>query len=143
MGCFRGDATFEEVTLPAGIRHRGTGMGVAFGDVDGNGHPDVFVSGMASNSAWMIDLPRFPAPAPWPFSVLLRGRILSMMKEMLHGNRFYLNRGDGSFAEVSAESGTRNSGWAFGGLFLDYDNDGQLDIYVLDGLLSGEDEDDL
>ena len=41
----RGDGTFEDVSRNAGIfEHVGKGMGVAFGDFDGNGFPDVFVA---------------------------------------------------------------------------------------------------
>ena len=98
---------------------------------------------MASNASWILGQPGFPAPAPWPIRVVLRARVLEMMKEMFHGNRFYLNRGDGTFEEVSEESGVANSGWAWGGVFLDYDNDTRLDVYVVNGLLSGRDKDEL
>ena len=137
-----GNATFEEVAESVGIAHRGSSMGAAFGDSDGDGDIDIFVAGMSSNSAWILDQPGYPVPAPWPISFIFRGFVLDIMKEMFHGNRFYQNRGDGTFAEVSELTGTARSGWAWGGIFLDYDNDSRLDLYVLNGLISGELEED-
>ncbi len=134
----RGDGTFENATIAAGLTYHGSSMGVSFGDVNGDGELDLFVSAMASNSRWMIDMPGFPAPAPFPLNIFLRSWVLDLFKEMLHGNRLYINRGDGTFREVSEATGTRNAGWAWGGLFLDYDNDGRQDIYVLNGCLTGK-----
>ncbi len=47
----------------------------------------------------------------------------------------FRNRGDGTFAEVAAEEGADVVGFAKGSAWGDYDNDGQLDLYVsrLDG----------
>jgi hypothetical protein len=39
------DGTFEDVTERAGVRGDGYSMGVAVGDYDNDGHPDLFVSG--------------------------------------------------------------------------------------------------
>jgi hypothetical protein len=139
----RGDGSFDDVTEEAGIGIRASHMGASFGDVDGDGHPDLFVTAMASNSAWIVDQPGFPAPAPFPIGFLFRGAVLEALKEMLGGNRLFMSRGDGTFTEVSTLSGTRHSGWAWGGVFFDYDNDGRLDIYVPNGLVTGEDSADL
>jgi len=40
----RGDGTFEDVTREAGIDFDGWGCGVAVGDVDGDGRPDLFLA---------------------------------------------------------------------------------------------------
>jgi len=46
-------------------------------------------------------------------------------------NALYLNDGRGKFADVSHDSGIDlPQGWSSGGALLDYDNDGDLDIYV-------------
>jgi hypothetical protein len=40
----RGDGTFEDVTIRAGVGDDGWGTGIAVGDIDGDGWPDMFVS---------------------------------------------------------------------------------------------------
>lgn len=45
----RGDGTFEDVTVRAGLRAEGYCMGVAAGDFDNDGYPDLFVAGVRRN----------------------------------------------------------------------------------------------
>ncbi|HWR82339.1 MAG TPA: CRTAC1 family protein [Candidatus Deferrimicrobium sp.] len=45
-------------------------------------------------------------------------------------NRLFRNNGDGSFTDVTKQSGTGDCGNANAAIFLDVDNDGDLDIYV-------------
>ncbi|MCZ6597128.1 MAG: CRTAC1 family protein [Planctomycetota bacterium] len=45
-----GGMRFSDVTVEVGIDHRGWGMGVAVGDVDGNGRDDLFVSCFGRNA---------------------------------------------------------------------------------------------
>ena len=49
----------------------------------------------------------------------------------VNGSRLYRNRGDGSFADVTEQSGIRVPGWAVAAGWLDYDNDGRLDLFVV------------
>ncbi|MBI4583722.1 MAG: VCBS repeat-containing protein [Planctomycetes bacterium] len=134
----RGDGTFEEVSRSCGIDLRGASMSASWGDYDNDGAPDLFVGGMASNSRWITGHPNFPAPAPWYVNVVLRGTVIGIFQEMLHGNRLYHNRGDGTFEEISLAAGVRNNGWAWSSIFFDYDNDGLLDVYGVNGFLSGQ-----
>lgn len=50
----RGDGTFEDVTESSGIAQlpRGYGLGVAVGDIDNDGHPDLFLSRLRSYALW-------------------------------------------------------------------------------------------
>ncbi len=139
----RGDATFEEVTEEAGLQYRAAAMSCHFGDGDGDGDQDLYIAGMGSNSAWIVDQTSFPVPAPFPIGTLFPKQVLAVFKEMLHGNRYYRNEGDGTFTEVSLATGTARAGWCWSSAFLDYDNDGLLDIYVTNGFISGEDKEDL
>jgi hypothetical protein len=48
-------------------------------------------------------------------------------------NRLYRNRGDGTFVDVAAQLGvTEPEGRSFTSWFFDYDNDGDLDLFVSD-----------
>ena len=54
-------------------------------------------------------------------------------------NYFWENNGDDTFTEVAQRTGTADSsslGWAVG--FLDYDNDGNLDLYDINGSVTVE-----
>ena len=62
---------------------------------------------------------------------------------LLHGNFLYNSQGNGKFEEVSINSGVRNNGWAWSSIWFDYDNDGQQDLYGVNGFLSGKEPDDL
>jgi len=46
------------------------------------------------------------------------------------GNRLFRNRGDGSFEDVTTGSGAEGRGYGMGVTAGDYDNDGDVDLYV-------------
>jgi hypothetical protein len=45
----RGDGTFQDVTRPAGLAVDCYGMGVAVGDYDNDGHPDLYLTALGPN----------------------------------------------------------------------------------------------
>jgi len=49
----RGDGTFEDVTQRAGVGFRGFTHGVAVGDVDGNGYPDLYLTNLGPNVLYL------------------------------------------------------------------------------------------
>ncbi len=55
---------------------------------------------------------------------------------MREGNFLWRNNGDLTFTDVSRETGTWDTGWGWGAQFFDYDNDGWLDLYVMNGWVS-------
>jgi enediyne biosynthesis protein E4 len=99
----KGDGTFEEAGLFAGVGvdgdgHAYAGMGADFTDYDNDGLPDIVVSDLAYQKYAL-----------------------------------YRNNGDGTFAYTSDSSGLGgmtllNSGWGL--RFFDYDNDGWKDLLV-------------
>jgi hypothetical protein len=115
---------FTDVTRQAGIGFKhsygdldldniveGTGTGACLFDYDGDGFLDIYLV----NGAWTEGLSDNRARH-------LRGK--------LH-NQLYRNDGDGSFTDVTEESGTGDDAFGTGCSAADYDNDGDVDLYVL------------
>src|SRR5207245_791772 len=45
-------------------------------------------------------------------------------------SRLFRNNGDGTFTDVTRESGLINEGWGMGVAVADYDNDGRRDVFI-------------
>ena len=59
------------------------------------------------------------------------------------GSSLFRNNGDGTFTDISLESGVRDGQWGWGAEFLDYDNDGHMDLYAVNGFITGPLDDDV
>ena len=101
-----GKGNFKDVTVKAGLAGGGFDNGVAIGDYDNDGYKDIFVGGV-------------------------------------HGNRLYHNNGDGTFTDVTAKALPAASQkpdsqygplWSVGGAWVDVNNDGLLDLFVVNYL---------
>jgi len=94
------DGTFTDVTERAGLAGAGYGMGVAIGDYDNDGRPDIFLANVT-------------------------------------GNQLFHNNGDGTFTDVTAKAGLTGAElngkkmWSVGAGWFDYNNDGNLDLFVV------------
>src|SRR5579871_3201937 len=94
------DGTFTDVTEKAGVAGTGYGMGVAVGDYDNDGWPDLFIANVTDN-------------------------------QLLHNNH------DGTFTDVTAKAGLQGATldgkkmWSIGAGWFDYNNDGLLDLFVV------------
>ena len=94
------DGTFTDVTEKAGLAGAGYGSGVAVGDYDNDGWPDIFLANVTSN-------------------------------QLFHNN------GDGTFTDVTAKAGVAGAlldgkkMWSVGAGWFDYNNDGLLDLFVV------------
>lgn len=129
---------FTEVTEQAGVVDRGYGMGVAWGDWDGSGRLGLYKTNMFSSSRWAFQDPNFPLPLIADI-LMLRGQVGKDMLQVTKGNTLFKNNGDGTFTDVTQATNTERADWAWGADFVDYDNDGLLDIYCPNGFISGTD----
>ena len=126
---YRNDGNrFEYIAEQAGLKDPGFGMGVSFGDPDNDGDLDLHITNMSSTAGKRILARLYPDAHP-------DGQFLD---KLASGNSVYENLGDGTFRDMSAKLGGFPAGWAFGGGFLDFDNDGWEDIYTPNGFVSGK-----
>ncbi len=92
------------------------GMGSAIGDYDNDGDLDWFVSSIFGQTN--------------PDKGVFGGT----------GNRLYRNESEMRFADLSAEAGIRDGGWGWAASFGDLDNDGDLDLYHVNGWIQDQSE---
>ena len=89
-----GGLKFADVTDQAGVAGAGYGLGVAVGDYDNDGWPDLYLNNFGTNVLWR-------------------------------------NNGDGTFTDVTGRAGVaRGQKVGAGANFLDFDGDGNLDLFV-------------
>ena len=56
-----------------------------------------------------------------------------LQKPELFGNRLYRNMGSAVFEDATEEAGVADGGWGWGACFADFDNDGLLDLFHVNG----------
>lgn len=108
------DGTFTDGTGQARIGGDENGMGLAVGDYDGDGLPDLFFTSIYDSRR-----PEIPISG-WGVT----------------GNRLYRNLGDRVFEDTTDTANVRDGGWGWGSVFFDYDNDGDLDLAMTNGFES-------
>ena len=122
------DGTFTDVTAKAGVGNPGRwGTSAAFGDYDNDGNLDLYIANYVE-----LDLEHLPEFGQGPFCSY-RGIPVSCGPRGLKGSRdrLYHNNGDGTFTDVSDKLHIDEGGYyGLGVLWLDYDRDGCLDLYV-------------
>ncbi|MGI8884860.1 MAG: FG-GAP repeat domain-containing protein [Pyrinomonadaceae bacterium] len=123
----KGDRFVDEAA-ERGVLDPGNGMGVSFGDYNNDGRLDIHASNMSSTAGNRILTRLFPNSSAKD----------NVLKKLAAGNNLFENTGDGKFKDVTAEVGGFGGGWAWGGGFIDFDNDGWEDIYTPNGFISGK-----
>ena len=113
-----GDGTFTDVTDTAGIIHNSADVqAAAWGDYDNDGYPDLYVTFGVNSGGLLAGCEALQDLAAIPFVTQLPGIL-------------YHNNGDGTFSDVTTQSRAVNVGGALGVTWEDYDNDGNLDLYI-------------
>jgi hypothetical protein len=124
------DGTFTDVTAKAGVANASEwGTSAAFGDYDNDGYLDLFVADYVD-----VDMNNLPPFGVGPFCQY-RGIPVNCGPRGLKGarDRLYHNNGDGTFTDVTEKLNIDpDRYYGLGVLWLDYDKDGCLDLYVAD-----------
>ncbi len=97
----QGDGTFADVTETAGVLSFHPTQTAAWADIDNDGLLDLFVGNET-----------FPGIGD------------------VHPGELFHNQGDGTFSEKAASLGLATKGFVKGATWGDFDNDGQIDLYV-------------
>ncbi len=165
------DGTFTDVTEKAGVAAGGYGQGIAVGDYDGDGLPDLYVSqygqsilyhnngdgtftdvtakagvaapGWSSSAVWFdydndgrLDLfvcrfVEFDKSKNLPCTLYNKPGYCIPRLYKPEASWLFHNNGDGSFTDVSKESGIgKYLGKAWGAVATDLNNDGKMDLFV-------------
>jgi hypothetical protein len=126
-----GDGTFTDVTKIAGLHssdEKFVGSGCTFLDYDRDGHLDLFVANYLE-----ADLDHLPRPGDNPFCIYKGVGVNCGPRGLPFAkNYLYRNLGDGTFRDVSVETGIRsaNPAYALTAVAADFDQDGWSDLYV-------------
>ncbi len=157
----RGDGRFADATVTAGFaREFGPALGVSTADFNGDGWLDIFVANdQQENQLWINQ-----RDGTFTNTALVAGVAVGASGELkadmgvdagdfdndgdedlfvteltAQGSTLYVNDGSGVFEEQSASRGLRQPSLpytGFGAAWLDYDNDGWLDILSVNGLVN-------
>lgn len=116
----RGNGRFDDVTHDSGLLREGDISGPAIAlDYDNDGQLDIYVGNfgnyLAGASPWYLPDPQNAQP-----------------------NRLYRNLGESRFEDVTDIAGAVNTGWTQAVSHVDYDRDGDQDIYIANDFGSNE-----
>ena len=151
-----GNGTFTDVTEKVGLKTSGWTLDLGHADADNDGFDDLYVAcdfgtdrffhnngngtfsditetaiGFDSKKGMNVDWGDFDNDG------LLDIYVTNITDDyMREGNFLWHNNGNLTFTDVSRETGTAETGWGWGAKFFDYDNDGWLDLYVVNGWVS-------
>ena len=158
----RGDGTFEELGAELGVDDPGWTLGVGHGDFNNDGWPDLYCAddfgpdqlflntgaggfedvsdvaiGRDTKKGMNVECGDYDGDG-WldvHVSNITTGEYLRECN-MLWQHRGLSAGGVPLYQDVALESGVCDGGWAWGAKFLDYDNDGDLDLVGLNGFIS-------
>ncbi len=122
-----GDGTFRDVTETAGVGCELWSTGAAFADVDGDDDLDLYVCNYVIYDLEALEqMKEESLQSGKPVPSALNPHVFEPQD-----NVFYRNNGDGTFTDVTAETGVAAPGGrSMQAIFSDFDADNDLDLYV-------------
>jgi hypothetical protein len=123
------NGTFKD-KLEECMRHTSlASMGSDFGDVNNDGYPDIFTTDMLPGDDY-----RLKTTLAFEDINVYRLKQQNGFYHQFFQNTLQLNNRNGQFADIANYAGVSATDWSWGGLMLDADNDGLLDLYVCNGI---------
>ncbi len=131
-----GDGTFRDDAAESGADDVGAGMSVAWLDYDNDDRTDLYVANM-----WTAAGERISADSA--FQVNAPPQAIAMYRKHAMGNSLLHNQGHGRFSDATAQSDTGMGRWSWSSDAWDFDHDGFQDLYITNGMISGQNDADL
>src|SRR5213594_1034445 len=100
----KGNMQFEDITERAGVKTNRWCTGATMVDINNDGFLDIYVSVSGAGAG---------------------------SKGVDRANLLFINNGNGTFTEAAAKYGIADTGFTTNAVFLDYDGDGDLDLFLL------------
>ena len=132
-GLVNGQVRFKDVAAAAGVEDYGAGMSATFLDYDNDGHVDIYTGNMWTAAGQRVTSePGFKPDA----SAATR----EIYRRHTRGNSLFRNQGNGTFADVTLQTGAEFGRWAWSSDAFDFDNDGWDDLYIVNGMFTRDDD---
>jgi enediyne biosynthesis protein E4 len=123
------DGTFKE-SLTTYIRNTSEfSMGSDIGDINNDGYPEIFTTDMLPEDDYRLKMTQ-----SFPTYDVVQARLKNDYYEQFMRNMLQLNNGDGTFSDVGLYTGVAATDWSWGALIADFDNNGNKEIYVTNGI---------
>ena len=131
-----GDGTFTDVAARLGVEDVGAGMSASWFDYDRDGRLDLYVGNMWSAAGLRVS-------SQTAFQQTLSGDVRNLYERHAKGNTLFRGQAQGTFADVTFDAGVAHGRWAWSSDALDFDNDGDEDLYIANGYVTNADTKDL
>jgi hypothetical protein len=122
------DGTFTDVTEQMGLKVSLQGMGVAVGDYDNDGYDDLLITGVGGNHLFhnesKVESRKSKVERALNAQRPRRSRTDERQAQPMQSPNARI------FHDVTKQAGVGGSGWSTSAAWLDYDNDGLLDLFV-------------
>ena len=123
------NGTFKETSTNA-IGHMSNGaMGTDMADINNDGYLDLFTAEMLPENDY-----RLKTTIKFDGYDVQNARNKLDLHHQFTANTLQLNNQDGTFSEIAQLAGVDATGWSWGTLSFDFDNDGWKDIFVCNGI---------
>ena len=146
---------FTDVTVESGTLAYGAGMSASFGDYDNDGVLDIYIAHIRSEHGWFAEWPTvgrymvnswlqgvWRSDMPLYMEMMRQSGtdFVGIFQQMASGNTLLRGLGDGTFEDTTWQAEANPPGWFWGSGFIDFDNDGWLDLYSANGWVYGEED---